>query len=280
MKNNSINNSSKENEEREDEITEEEVFDEKEPFITEEHPIIEQVEPTLPSSEGVELKDQDSFEGTNSYGDEETGETTSEEPLSSEVKTTEETQSRLHRVFRYGIRWAVGVLIIFGLGLLAGIFLLYRPAVQEAENTATKMRDELATANQRIDELENKISNLNNEIASLQPLQEKNQELVVENERLRLHIAILDARVDVSNAQLALEVDDNAQARVVLNQTSRTLNKIQELLNIEQKEVVDDLKQRLDLVMDELDDDPFAAKSDLDVLEIKLLQLEDALFGE
>ena len=124
------------------------------------------------------------------------------------------------------------------------------------------------------------VSNLNAEIDSLQPLKERNDALLDENRKLELHIAILDARVDVANAQLALEMDDNAQARIILNQTSLALNKIEELLEIDQKEVVSDLKQRLSLVMDELDDDPFAAKSDLDVLETKLLQLEDSLFGQ
>lgn len=274
-----IDNSSKENEEREDEIMEEEISFEKETINNEEHPIIEKIEPTLPSLEEVELQDEDSFKAAKSFNDE-VRDISSEQPLYPEKETPVESQGRLHRVFRHGIRWTVGVLIIFGLGLLAGIFLLYRPALQEAENTALKFSGELDTAKQRITELEDKISNLNNEITSLQPLREKNQELVAENQRLRLHIAILDARVDVSNAQLALEADDNAQARVMLNQTSQTLIEIHELLNTEQKDVVDDLKQRLDLVMDELDDDPFAAKSDLDVLETKLLQLEDALFGE
>ena len=222
-----INNSSKENEKREDETMEEVISYKKEPINNEEHPIIEKIEPTLPSLEDVEHQDEDSFETTRAYDDEEVGDISSEQqPIYPEVETPGEPRGRLHRVFRHGIRWTVGVLIIFGLGLLAGIFLLYRPAVQEAENTSLKFSGELATANQRIAELENKISNLNNEITSLQPLREKNQELVADNEQLRLHIAILDARVDVSNAQLALEADDNAQARVMLNQTSQTLSLI------------------------------------------------------
>jgi hypothetical protein len=77
-----------------------------------------------------------------------------------------------------------------------------------------------------------------------------------------------------------LKEDDNAQALVILDKTDQTLDTIGRLLEPAQRDVVASMTQRLELVMSEIDDDPYAAESDLDVLATNLLQLEDALFSD
>jgi hypothetical protein len=202
----------------------------------------------------------------------------SEEPVA-ETPAEPRTESRFRKGLRKVIRWTTGVLIIFVVGLLAGIIMFYRPAIQGAETTKNQLNEALAAAEGNNLELQNQVESLQEEIASLQPLKNRNDELQADQNNLVLHIALLDSRLDVANAQLALVDEDYPKARVALNQTSETLDSISSLLEPDQQEVVSDLKQRLELVLTELDDDPFAAQSDLVVLEAKLLQLQDSLFG-
>lgn len=191
-----------------------------------------------------------------------------------------EPESKTRRFFRKIIRWAAGVLIVFGLGFLTGIFLLYRPASQEAKRNSELMAIELTDADTQVAGLETQISELETQITSLQPYKDLNDGLVAEQQALNLHIALLDARVDVANALLALSEGNPAQVRVVLAKTAETLDTINGLLESDQQEVADSLQERLELVLTEIDDDPFAAQSDLDVLGTKLLQLQDAFFSK
>ena len=142
------------------------------------------------------------------------------------------------------------------------------------------MTIELTDADTQVAGLENQIADLETQITSLQPYKDLNDELVAEQQALNLHIAILDARVDVANALLALSEENPAQVRVVLAKTTETLDTINSLLDSAHQEVVSSLKERLELVLTEVDDDPFAAQSDLDVLGTKLLQLQDSLFSK
>lgn len=270
MQKNKNPSTSPDNDDKTDELVEQpKALEEQSSFAEESKPTIPQVDNAISTSAGEDMA-------------EETPETTvatidaEEEPHPEEA----EAEGRVRTIFRKGIRWTVGLLIIFGLGLLTGIFGFYRPALLEAKNSADIMQAEIATANEKITALENQVADLEAEIAGLQPLKTRNEELLAEQKKLNLNIAILDARVDVANAQLALNEQDNTQARIILDQTSNTLNTINQLLESDQKEIVSDLKQRLDLVLEELDDDSFAAQSDMDVLETKLLQLQDSLFGD
>jgi hypothetical protein len=51
-----------------------------------------------------------------------------------------------------------------------------------------------------------------------------------------------------------------------------------DMLEPDQRKIVSDMQERLELVLDEVDDNPYAAESDLDVLARDLLELESALF--
>lgn len=276
MQNTPNTNPSSEDEKNKDEIVEQpDILGEKSANIEEVKPEMSQIDTPISSPQEIVTLENDAEDTATTEAEE------TEVELAYEMeKPMEETDGKLHHAFRNGIRWVVGVLIIFGLGLLAGIFLFYRPAVDESGKIIKQLQTDLSTADENIVKLENQASDLETEISSLQSLKDKNEELVAENQDKNLHLAILDARIDVANAQLALGEDDNAQARIILNRTSNTFNTIMELLELEQQGIINDLKQRLELVMEELDEDPYAAKSDLDVLEMKLLQLQDSLFND
>jgi hypothetical protein len=196
------------------------------------------------------------------------------EPAEEIHEKKEETKVR--KFFRKLIRWTAGLLIIFGLGLVAGIFMLYRPATKETQ----QVRDDLAAANTQIENLQSKISELEAHNAYLQSLEDDNTDLLNQQQYFNLHIAILDARLDVSNASLALNENDLAQAKIILDRTSKTLDSIEFYLEPDFSDVVESMRQRLKLVLGEMENDPYAAQSDLDVLATNLLQLEDSLFTE
>lgn len=199
-------------------------------------------------------------------------------PQSGPVLTVPESKSR--RYFRGLIRWAAGTLIVFGLGLLAAIFLLYRPEVKKAEAARQAAQAEIEQARAQITDLEDQVTGLKDQIAALQPLEDTNTHLLAAQDGLNLHIAILDARLDVTNALLALAEQDGARAMVVLDQTGATLDRVGRFLTPEQLSTITSMKQRLELVLTEIENDPYAAQSDLDVLATNLLQLEDALISD
>jgi hypothetical protein len=189
-----------------------------------------------------------------------------DQSLSTEAVVESKLQSFLRRL----IRWAAGILIIFGLGLIAGIYMFYKPAIQEAERKINIIEVDLNSA---IEENEG----LKSQIATLQPYKSRNDGLLVEQSNLLLHIAILDARVDVADALLAIDQEDIVQAKVILNQTEIALDHINDLIAQDLKDAVTDMKTRLDLILSEIDRDHQTAQIDLGTLEEDLLHLEDSL---
>ena len=158
--------------------------------------------------------------------------------------------------------------------------MLYRPEVQKAETARRAAQNELDQAYSQVAALEDQVASLQDRIATLQPLETTNIELLAVQDGLHLHIAILEARLDVTSALLALSEQDNARALVVLDKTGATLDRIGEFLAPEQLNTITTMKQRLELVLTEIETDPYAAQSDLDVLAANLLQLQDALVTE
>ncbi len=188
-------------------------------------------------------------------------------------------ESKVRRFFRMTLRWTLGLLIVFGLGFLAAVYSLYQPEVQNNRESLNQKQSELQAAEEQVAELEDQILALEGQIDDLNPLATENEQLLSAQDQFELHIAILNVRVDVSNALLALAGDDPARARVVLDKTGEALERVSSLLPVDQREMVTSMEQRLELVLDEIEDAPYAAQSDLDVLAKSLLELEDALFG-
>lgn len=244
--------------------------------------------------EGTVLEPQDSsltIDPIKSPGD--VVEPPAQAPISETVETVVEPESepekskkegRVRRFFRNLLRWTLSILILFGIGFLVAVFVLYRPEVASYQSQLDQAKTDLVVAQDQLSasrtEYENQIADLENQVATLTPLAVDNEGLLAMQDGYLLQIAVLDARLDVANAQLAIGGDDTARARVMLTRTADTLKTIGELLPENQKDVAASMEQRLTLVLDELEDDPFAAQSDLDVLEKSLLELEDALFGE
>jgi TolA-binding protein len=188
-----------------------------------------------------------------------------------EVEEIEEMGPSRGRRF---LRWVLGILILMGIGFLAAILLFYVPMRDQANN----LRVELNQSEQRIEALNQTIDQREQRIQDLQSLETRNQELEAELQQTNLHIAILQARNDVAAARLALNEDTVAQARIALSKTSDTLDSIASLLPANQRDVVTSMQQRLDLALSGIENDQYAASSDLDVLATNLTELENTLF--
>lgn len=194
-------------------------------------------------------------------------ETSPKEEKQPEIKAAPKTESRSRRVILRTIRWMLGFLIVLGLGVLIVLFTLYIPA-----------RQQINASNDRLQQADQKIADLQNQINSLSGLQNSNQSLQSQYDKANLHIVILSARVDVANAQLALAKKDTAKARAALSQTPDTLTKLKGLIDQNQQKIVTDMQDRLTLAVKELDSNTYAAQSDLDVLATSLVDLENTYF--
>jgi len=205
------------------------------------------------------------------------------EEIPPEVSEPEEgapkDESKARRFFRMLLRWTLGLLIVFGVGFLTAVYMLYRPEVQLNRELQNQLQSQQQAAEQQVAELESQIGELEAQVDDLSPLAAENEELLAAQVEFEVHISILDARMDVSNALLALAMDDPAKARVSLDRTGETLANLSSLLPADQRGMVTSMEQRLELALTEIEADPYAAKSDLDVLAKSLLELEDSLFG-
>lgn len=196
-----------------------------------------------------------------------------------EIEETEPAppdESRLRRFVWRTARWVLGLLVVFMLGFLAAIYGLYRPALNERQSVERQLSNsqgETASLQSELDAAQGQIGDLQARIEELSSLETRNQEL-------ELHVSILSARSDVISARLALANEDPSRSRAALARTGETLNTLQDLLAADQSDLVTDMQDRLELVLSELDDDTFAADSDLGVLERSLLELENDYFTQ
>ena len=91
---------------------------------------------------------------------------------------------------------------------------------------------------------------------------------------------LLSVRTDIANARLALAVSDSGQALLILTNTPKSFNKMGNLFPEGDDEIVANLRERLELVLGEIEHDAYAAESDLDVLDKVLLELENNYFAQ
>lgn len=193
---------------------------------------------------------------------------TSTAPETPQVKQSP-PESRLNYFLLRLLRWALGILIVAGLGALLVIFTIYRSKQQEL----VQSQDQLQQANARIADLEGKVENLST-------FEGQNQNLQAELEKAQLHVAILSARSDVAAAQLALAQNDQAKARLAVSKTPETLKMLENMLDPGKKKLATDMQSRLDLAIKGIGENAYAAGSDFDVLATGLLELENAYFAK
>jgi hypothetical protein len=178
------------------------------------------------------------------------------------------TESRMRHFLRIALRWFIAFLIVFLLGVLAMEFVFLRPLSQKLDQVKSER-----------DQAQQSIKSLQGQVDSLTPFADQNKTLQEKLSKSELHVTILSAEANVNSAQIALLNSKPADARLVLNKTATTLTTLQGMLPPDQQKVVTDMQNRLTLALGELDNNKFAAQSDITVLATSLLQLENTFFA-
>jgi hypothetical protein len=189
------------------------------------------------------------------------------ENVAAPAPVVKKKESKLRGFLRTAFRWVTGLLIVFFLGVLAMELVFYIPLEQKL-NQAKSERDQ---ALQSVKTIQSRLDNL-------APLSTQNATLLEQSGKSEMHVSILSAEASVNTALVALLNSKPADARLVLNKTVITLKTLQGKLPANQQSVVTDMQNRLNLALGELDNNKFAAQSDLNVLITSLIQLENTLF--
>ena len=199
-----------------------------------------------------------------------------EEAVPIQVKTPE---SRLSRSVRRGMRWLLGFLVVFGLGAMLVVFTLYIPArreIQQANQDYIELQDQYKAV---LEQIEQQRSEIERRTSSLTELEMLNQSLSEQLDMTRLHVVILSARADVTQARLALAKGDPSRAQIALNKTLDTLEALEKMLKPEQRDTIVDMQGRLANVQKEIGGTSNIAQLELDMLATGLLELENAYFS-
>jgi len=171
--------------------------------------------------------------------------------------------SRLGRTLRRVLVWAVGLEVIFALGVAAAWFAQILPKASEIQ----QLRTDLAAAQ--------------TELQSLRPLVAENQALTLDLSQARRQQAVVEVLVDVTSAQAAIALENPSGARLALGGTDNRLQALSTLLDApDTQERVSAMRGRLTQILAELDRDAFAAQNDLEVLANDLAVLRQEAGGQ
>jgi flagellin-specific chaperone FliS len=183
--------------------------------------------------------------------------------------------SRGRKLWRRVLIWLVVIAVAFAAGFFLDAQLRLEPARAEIDSRGT----EIDSLEGDIDSLGDEIDSLEAEIERLGALEEKNIELSSEIDQLNIHLVLLSARVGVSDASLAIEQGRMVDAKLALNKLGSTLDFLKSLLNADQAAVVENMIQRYQLVMLELENEGATVQTDLELLTTRLQTLENTLFA-
>ena len=171
-------------------------------------------------------------------------------------------------IFRKILIWLVVITIAFAGGFFVDTALRYQPE----KAIVAQLSEEITSA-------EGEIISLEAEIDRLSVFEDQNVGLREEISDITTHIKILITRAAVAYATLALEQNRLADVKLSLDKVGSTLETLKTMLNEDQAEVVENMLQRHQLIVIELEDDNISAQTDMEVLASKLNALENTLFA-
>jgi hypothetical protein len=178
---------------------------------------------------------------------------TQSEPATTLTKAEKPQPSTLQRIFRKVLIW----LVIFAIGFLAGIvtdnYLRYKP---------------LSEANVKTQEALNRTN------------EDEKKVLRDELEMATAHLELLQVLVDVSNARMALFLNDVEGAKAALVNTQQRLDNLLPSIAEFDTDLAQSMPQRLNLIVSGLERDTETVKIDLELFTKDLLEIEAAVFGD
>ncbi|MBN2256734.1 MAG: hypothetical protein JW704_02785 [Anaerolineaceae bacterium] len=180
---------------------------------------------------------------------------------------------RGRRLWRNALIWMVVVAVALLIGLLAYHFIRYKPVNEALQQT----QSELTQTNLANDDLEAQLATVDEKIAALES---DNQTLQSDLDTATAHLELLKVLVDVSNARIALFLDDVEVAKAALTSTSQRLETLSPSIADFDASLAQSIPQRLGLIILGLDRDVETAKIDLELFTKDLLEVEAAIFGD
>jgi hypothetical protein len=202
-----------------------------------------------------------------------------EAPLEEKEKAPSKP-SRMAAFLRRALIWAAVIVVVFGLGILTAW--LVRGRAQAAEiNRLQAQVEAVGSEKEAISKEKSTLeADLEDKSGQIQSLQGEKDSLEAQLAEKGLQIDMLKVFVDLTSGQLALANDDVITAKASLVRTDEHLGALQSALQGEEQNIVEGMRTRLALVLNEIEGDAFAAKSDLEVLTNSLVALQRSLFGE
>jgi len=176
--------------------------------------------------------------------------------------------SRFSLFLRGVLRWAAGLILVFGLGVVATWIVRVRPQA-----------DQLDALQGQINGLQSEVDTLTSEVEGLRPLKQKTTDLQDQLTQAEGHLQVLQILVDVTSAQVQMGLGDTPAARQALAETGGRLETLRKTLGSDADKEVQSMLDRLGLVLSEMDGNSFAAVNDLEVLAGDLVVLERSMFG-
>jgi len=177
--------------------------------------------------------------------------------------------SRARKVWRRVLIWSVVLAIFFAGGFFLDTYLRYSPA-----------RDQVAALKADLEDKTAEITSLQEEIDRLSQFEEQNASLLDQIDQLEIHLNLLSGRAAVAEASLAVEQERISDARLALDTLGKSLDSLRGSLNADQTEVVDSMRQRYELVLNEMGNEGYSVLTDLDLLANRLIALENNLFAK
>lgn len=188
--------------------------------------------------------------------------------------------SRMTIFLRRALIWAAVIIVVFGLGILTAWLVRGRAQATEIGRLQTQVETMESEKETLSKEKSTLATELEGKLADIQSLQAEKDTLEEQLTEKGLQIEMLRIFVDLTSGQLALANDDVVTAKASLVRTDRRLEVLQSALQEEEQKVVEGMRTRLALVLNEIDGDAFAAKRDLEVLTNSLVALQRSLFGD
>lgn len=187
---------------------------------------------------------------------------------------------RPQRFFRKVLIWLVIAVIIFSGGMAADHFLRYKPLSEASAATQA----ELDQARQDLDNIQADVDRLNrsNQAAgdAIAALETEKKALLDELDLTATHLDLFQVLVDVSNARVALFLENVPEAKTNLLKTQQRLENLLPRITEYDPTLAQDIPQRLNLIISGLDRDVETVKIDLELITKDLLNIEEAVFGD
>jgi len=195
------------------------------------------------------------------------------------AQTAASVESNTRRRLRLVFRWFLGIVIVFALGMVTAIIMIYQPAageraaaqaaVQEAEVQIVQQADAISALELRLAGADAEIERLEAELA----------DTTSTSASQALHLELLSAIADVYAAQYALSRSDRASARLRVTSLPARFEALAALVDANQEPVLDDMLAGVLSVQDKITaDDIQGAQDILDVISGNLLLIENSYF--